>query len=35
MAIWYRWFNMNIRSDSLNINQARAFAFGIGALLEF
>ncbi len=35
LGLSYRWLHLNLRSDALNLNKARAFGFGLGARLDF
>jgi hypothetical protein len=35
LGLSYRWMYVNVRSDSLSVNKARAFGFGLGGRLEF
>lgn len=35
LGLSYRWLHLNLRSDSLNVNKARAFGFELGARLDF
>jgi hypothetical protein len=35
LGLSYRWLYLNVRSDSPNVNKARAFGFGLGARLDF